>query len=191
MSRHQRALAPHDTRQNLLNVVRQHAGRGVAQALAAGRRDVVGAPPDVHLLFAPALARVVLVEADEVAIVALVERLVGQHRNVALAHLFHNEIERARRPLERRRERNVERDAQRLELAAGGARFGNALRRKVDVAPAGEQVLEVPLALAVAHEHEKAVGHLLPRRKIRTRSSRARRSWNKAPVACRAPTAPP
>ena len=44
----------------------------------------------------------------------------------------------------------------RLELAAGRARLRDALLGQVDVAPAGEQVLQVPLALAVAHEHEKA-----------------------------------
>src|SRR5574337_710970 len=32
----------------------------------------------------------------------------------------------------------------RLELAAGLARFADALLRQVDVAPAGEQVLQVP-----------------------------------------------
>ena len=41
----------------------------------------------MDLLLAPFLARVVLVEAGEVAIVALVERLVAGDRQVGLAEL--------------------------------------------------------------------------------------------------------
>src|SRR5665213_4200639 len=40
------------------------------------RRDVVGAPPDMHLLLAPFLAGVVFVQAGQIAIVALVQRQV-------------------------------------------------------------------------------------------------------------------
>ena len=63
------------------------------------------------------------------------------------------------RALERRGEGDVEGEPLRLELAAGLARFRDALLGQADVAPAGEQVLQVPFALAVAHEHEKPVGH--------------------------------
>ena len=61
--RHQHALAAQHARQNFLDVIGQHARQRVLQALAAGRRDVIGAAPDVHLLLAPFLARVVFVEA--------------------------------------------------------------------------------------------------------------------------------
>ena len=85
----------------------------------------------------------------------------------------------------------------RLELAAGLARFGDALLGQVDVAPAGEQVLQVPLALAVAHEHEKAVGHFTALSRLRNPSAPAHPSSNKAPAsasrahsaACSAPRA--
>src|SRR6185312_12830403 len=127
------------------------------------RRDVVAAPPFVHLLVAPFLACVVLVEPDEIAVVALVERLVADHRDFRLPHLVENKVERALRALERRGVGDVERDALGLEPFAGGTRFLDALVGEVDVAPAGEQVFLVPLALAVANENEKALaGHQPP-----------------------------
>src|SRR5450631_1029405 len=149
----------HHARQDFLNVIRQHARGGVTQALASGRRDVVGAAPFVHLLLAPFFARVVLVQPAEVAVVALVERLVLEHRDLGLAQFLQHQIERALRADERRGEGDVELDALAFKLAAGLARFGDAFVGQVDIAPAGEQVLQVPVALAVTHEDEKAVSH--------------------------------
>ena len=134
-----------------------------------------------HFLRASSLLR-----PDEVAVVALVERLVLEHRQFALAQLGQHQIERALRALERRGEGDVEGEPLRLELAAGLARFLDALLGQADVAPAGEQVLQVPVALAVAHEHEKPVGHCI----LRSPSVPARRSSNKAPASGRAPRAP-
>ena len=57
---------------------------------------------------------------------------------------------------EHRRERDVEREPFGDERAAAGARFLAALRGEVDVGPAGEKVLLVPVALSVADEHELA-----------------------------------
>ena len=74
------ALAAQDVRLDVVDVVGPDAGAGVAERLAAGRRDGVGAAPDVDLLLAPFRARVVLVEAGEIAVVALVERLVAGDR---------------------------------------------------------------------------------------------------------------
>ena len=65
----------------------------------------------MHLLLAPFLARVVLVEADEIAIVALVERLVLEHRNFGLAQFLQHQVERALRAHERGGEGDVEVDA--------------------------------------------------------------------------------
>src|SRR5205085_10799992 len=93
----------------------------------------------------------------------LVERLVFEHRYAALAELVEHDIERALGANERRREGDVEPQALRLELAAGGARFSDALLAQIDVAPAGEQVFEIPFALAVAYQHEKTIGHAVPR----------------------------
>ena len=44
-----------------------------------------------------------------------------------------------------------------LELAPGGLRLGDADLGEVDVLPAGEQVLEVPLALAVTGEYQQTI----------------------------------
>src|SRR5262245_21564851 len=159
MRGHEHVLAAQHARQNFLDVVRQHARRGILEALAARRRHVIGAPPDLDLLLAPFLARIVLVKAREVTVITLVERQVLDHRDVALAHLLKDEVERTLRTLECRGVTDVEADALRLELAAGIARFRHAVLSEVDVLPAGEQVGQVPFALTMAHEHKQAVSH--------------------------------
>ena len=78
-------LAAQHMRLHVVQIIGPDARAGVLQALAAGRRDVVGAAPDMHLLLAPFGAGVVLVEAGEVAIVALVERLVADGLQAGLA----------------------------------------------------------------------------------------------------------
>src|SRR6185437_37942 len=115
----------------------------------------------MHLLLAPFLARVVLVQPRKFAVVALVQRLVLEHRNFRLPQLGKHEIERAVGALEPRGERHVERDALRLELAAGGFCFLDALFGEVDILPACEQIFQIPVALAVPDKHEDAffVGH--------------------------------
>src|SRR5665811_1372068 len=183
-------LTAQHARQDFLDVIGQHARGGVAQTLAAGRRDVVGAAPDVHLLLAPFLARVVLVETDQLAVVALIERLVLEHGNFGLAQFLQHEVERALRADERGGEGNVELDAQAFKLAAGLARLGDALVGQVDIAPAGEQVLQVPVALAVTHEHEKTVGHFTALSLLRNLSTPGHPSSNRAPASACAPTAP-
>src|SRR5690606_32734484 len=97
--------------------------------------------------------------AGQIAVVALVQRLVLDDRDIGLPHLRKQEVERVLRTLERRGESDIEGKSLRLQLAAGLLRFGDALRREIDVAPAREQVLQIPFALAVTHEHEKTVGH--------------------------------
>ena len=82
-----------------------------------------------------------------------------------------HQIERALRALERRREGDVEVEPLRLQLAAGLARFRDALLGQIDVAPAGEQVLQIPLALAVTHEHEKTFSHCCPQKSFNPRTS--------------------
>ena len=125
MRDHHHALAAQHARQDFLHVIRQHARGRVPQAFAARRRDVVGAAPYQHLLVAPFLARIVLVEADEIAIVALVQRLILEDRDFVLAHLGEHQIERALRALERGGEGDIEFDSARLQLPAGLLRLGN------------------------------------------------------------------
>ena len=85
--------------------------------------------------------------------------------------LLQHEVERALRALERRGEGHIECEPLRLQLAAGLARFLDALLGQIDVAPAGEQVFQVPLALAVAHEHEKTIGHCSPQKSFNPSTS--------------------
>src|SRR5688572_5053163 len=50
---HEHMLAAQHARLNLLDVIRQHARGSVAQTFTAGRGDIIGAAPDMHLLLAP------------------------------------------------------------------------------------------------------------------------------------------
>ena len=77
----------------------------------------------MHLLLAPFGAGVVLVEAGEVAIVALVERLVADRLEVALADRVEDVLAGDLRPRQRRGEGDVELDAALGELAAGALGF--------------------------------------------------------------------
>jgi hypothetical protein len=136
-------------------------------------------PPDLHLRRAPALARVVLVEAGEIAVVALVERLVGGGRQAGLAEFAERERERVLRADQRGGEREIERQPARLQPAPRRARLLDSPRREIRVPPAGEQVFEIPVALAVAQENEEAIGgrHGSPgwRRRARLKSTKPAR----------------
>jgi hypothetical protein len=107
----------------------------------------------------PFLSRIVLVEAGQIAIVAFVQRLVAQGLQSGLPHLAEQDVERALRALQCRGEGDVEGKPLRLELAAGLMGFLHALLGEVDIAPAGEQVFQIPFALAMPHEYEKTVRH--------------------------------
>ncbi len=67
-------------------------------------------------------------------------------------HLVERDPQRADRALEHRREGVVESDARRLQFTSGLARFLATLVGKIDVVPPGEQVGDVPLALAMTDE---------------------------------------
>ncbi len=77
----------------------------------------------MHLLLTPFLAGVVLVEAGQITVIALVQGLIAHDRNAGLAHFGKREIERALRPLQRRCVGDIESDTLRLQLAAGFFRF--------------------------------------------------------------------
>jgi hypothetical protein len=111
----------------------------------------------MDLLLAPFLARVVLVEARQVAVVALVQRLVALDRHGFLPELVEHQVEGALGALQYRCEGDAECEAFRLQPLAGGPRLADSLLRQVDVAPAGEEVQFVPFALAVTDEYEQSV----------------------------------
>src|ERR1700730_9149650 len=100
MRRHQHPLTAQHPWQDLLKIVGEHPGGGIAQAFAPRGGNGIRAPPDVDLLLAPTRPCIILIEANDLAIVPLVERLVLEDRNVALAELLEHEIERSLRPNE-------------------------------------------------------------------------------------------
>src|SRR6266581_4910952 len=58
-----------------------------------------------------------------------------------------------------RRERDFERQPLRLQLAAGIDGLGNAFLGEIGILPAGEEILQIPFALAVTYQHEKTIAH--------------------------------
>ena len=108
----------------------------------------------MHLLLAPALARLVLVQPHEVAIVTLVERRVEHDGQLVLVELAQDDLERVLRPLEQAGEGEVDMGALSFQHGAGAMGLGHAFLGQVDVLPAGEHVEPVPLALAVTDENE-------------------------------------
>ena len=113
----------------------------------------------MHLLLAPFLAGVVLVQARQVAVIALVEREIFPGREAGLADLGKDQIERVLGARQHRGEGDVERETLRLQFAAGVFRLGNALFGEIGVLPAGEEILQIPFALAMPHEHKKTIAH--------------------------------
>lgn len=149
MRRHQDVFAFFQFRQDVLVEVRRHARDDILQAFAAGGRHIVGAAPDVHLLLAEFLAGLVLVEAGQVAVVALTQVVVFHGWRV-LPHLAQRQRRRGIGALEGRGINLVEFDV--FQGFAGGLGLGDARLVQVDVGEAGKAVFVVPLALPVAEE---------------------------------------
>ncbi len=83
-------------------------------------------------------------------------------RYLVLAEFRQNDVERALRALQLAGIGHVEHDPAAAQHARGDERLDESLLREIRIAPAGEQVAAVPLALAVADEHE-GVGALITR----------------------------
>src|SRR5215472_1790427 len=133
----------------------------------------------MDLVLAPPLARVVLVQPREIAIVALVQREIFARGKAGLAELGEDQIERVLRARQHRGEREVERQPFRLQLTSGFLRLGNALFGEIRILPACEQVLQIPFALAVAQQHKKTFVHYyFP---LRDGIEVLRHSWRKTP----------
>jgi len=64
----------------------------VLKAFATRRRRVIGSAPDVDLLFAPFLPGVILVEACQVSIVTLIERLIADDLEIGLTQFLQDRI---------------------------------------------------------------------------------------------------
>src|SRR5690606_38535369 len=106
------------------------------------------------LFLAPFGAGIVLVEAGQVAIVAFVQGLVAKRFEVRLAKLIENVLAGHLRARQRGRVSDIELETGGLQALASGLGFGMALFGQARIAPAGEQVLEVPFALTVADQDE-------------------------------------
>src|SRR3984885_16373354 len=90
----QDALAVKHGWEDVLAIIGESARDRILQAFTAGRVDVVTASPNVDLLLAPFLARIVLVEPGEIAIVAFVEGLVPLFRQAGLPHFRKRYVKR-------------------------------------------------------------------------------------------------
>jgi hypothetical protein len=96
------------------------------------------------------------VEALQRAVVAFVEPPVALHRDPHPVHRVEHDPERADRALQHRGEGDVDADSLTQQVVSGTRRLFTAERRKVDVGPAGEKVVDIPGALPVAGEDQSA-----------------------------------
>src|SRR5580704_18042911 len=121
------------------------------------RRDVVTAPPDLYLRLPVLRHRLRLAETLQRSVVALVEPPGALHRNPHAVHLVEHDPQRADSALQNRGEGEVDRELLPQQLARGLHSFAAAAGLQVDVGPAGEQVVDVPGALAVAYQDQFAL----------------------------------
>ena len=119
------------------------------------RRGVVGPAPEHELLLAELVEGLLLVLALQRAVVPLVEPPAAPHRQPQPV----GDVQRDVRGLDRAaHHRGVHDVGQQVLLAqqlAAAARLGLALRGEADVDPAGEEVLLVPVALAVPEQDQR------------------------------------
>ncbi|OEI67469.1 hypothetical protein Cus16_2904 [Curtobacterium sp. ER1/6] len=123
-----------------------------------GRRDVERPTPLHELLLAVLLERLGLVLALQVAVVALVEAPVALHRQPGQVGLEQRDVGGLDRPGQQRRVQDVRDDARPGDELAGALRLLLAQLAESDVDPAGEQVLLVPVTVAVTQQDERG-GH--------------------------------
>src|SRR5690606_20960327 len=102
-----------------------------------------------------------LVQALERAVMPLVEPPVPYHGDPHLVELIQHDPERADGPLQDRRVGDVELVVQVSQAARGLQGFFSPQVGEVDVGPSGEEVLQVPVALAVAAQNQFASHALL------------------------------
>ncbi|CFP64848.1 Uncharacterised protein [Bordetella pertussis] len=118
------------------------------------RGDRVGAAPDQHLLVAVLGGGLGLVQALQLAVVALVQAPVDAHRGIHGVHGVQGDPERADGALEHRGIGQVEGVTLALEQFARLAGLLAAGFGQVHIGPARETVFQVPLAFAVAHQNK-------------------------------------
>src|SRR5690606_18109309 len=122
------------------------------------RRDVVGTAPEHELLLAVLVADLLLVLSLQRAVVTLVETPVTLDRNPVTVGAVKGEVRRRNGAAKERGVDDVRRNSRVTQEVTAAKGFVGALVGQRDIDPAGEEVLGVPVALAVA-EQDKGVGH--------------------------------
>src|SRR6476620_683496 len=143
------------------------------------RRHVVRAAPQHELLLAELLEGLLLVLALQRAVVALVEAPVALDRDPVPVSRVEREVRGRDGPAQQRGVHDVGQDAGLLELLAGAHALGAALVGEVDVDPAGEEVLGVPVAFAMTDKDER-VGHGASLARADQASDPSSSRWRKA-----------
>mmetsp|Transcript_14999 Transcript_14999/g.31406 ORF Transcript_14999/g.31406 Transcript_14999/m.31406 type:complete len:318 (+) Transcript_14999:48-1001(+) len=133
------------------------AGVELAVLLDRRRRHVEAAAPDLHLVGAVLLHCLLLVEAGQAPVHPLVQAPGLGDGHVELVRLLQRVVEGLDGALEDRGVADVELEALLLDERSCALRLPDALLGEVDVDPAGEAVVHVPLRLAVAREDEQGV----------------------------------
>ena len=116
----------------------------------------------MNLLFAPLGAGVVLVEAGEIAIVALVQRLILDSFEALLTDFIKDDVKRVLGARQRRGEGDVVLDAIIGQSLTAGLGLFDAKLGQVGVLPAGKEILQIPVALPVANENESTAHKISP-----------------------------
>src|SRR5581483_8200758 len=122
------------------------------------RAHVVAAPPELHLLFPVLLGRLLLVQALQRAVVALVEPPASFDGDPGKAHLGERELSRRDGPQQKRLVYDFGPEPRLFHETSRLRRLAGALLGQRNVVPPGEEVLEVPRALTVAEEDQSAGG---------------------------------
>ncbi|GAP59238.1 hypothetical protein AHiyo1_24920 [Arthrobacter sp. Hiyo1] len=129
-----------------------------------GRRGVVAAAPFHELLFTELSEGLGLVLALQGAVVALVEAPVTLDRDPAAIGLVQGDVRGVDGPLEQGRVQDVRENVVLDQKLSAAGCFLAALVVQVDVHPAGEQVLGVPVAVAVAQQNQLVSHGFHPKR---------------------------
>jgi len=95
-----------------------------------------------------------LVEALQRTVVALIQAPAALDRNPHEIHFIEHAPQGADRAFEDRGKSDVGRKPRLLDLDARRSRLDTSLVGKIDVMPAGEEILDVPGALAVSNQNQ-------------------------------------
>jgi hypothetical protein len=111
----------------------------------------------MDLLVAVLIARFLLVETGESAIMALVQAIIFLHWKPEAAHFFECEVQGLDRPCLDTGKADIRVNASFFHQLPCGLGFFYTLLGNIDIPPAGETILEIPLRLAMTKQDE--LGH--------------------------------